>query len=87
MATCLEPTHQRQDENDNKDEADDSRRAVAPAAAIAPRRQSADENEHEYDQKYRSERHALVSPLSSWESAPALFNRSWASRLSTLSLA
>ena len=47
----LEPAEQQQDYDDDQDQAEESRRTVAPAAAVAPARQCADqEQDHEDNQ-------------------------------------
>jgi hypothetical protein len=52
--TRLEPAHQGKNQDDYENEPYDSRRAVTPSAAITPRREGADKNEQQYDEKYRS---------------------------------
>lgn len=50
-----DPSHQNQDQNDDQNESDAAGRVNAPAAAIGPCRQSAEEDENQNNDQDRSE--------------------------------
>ena len=56
----LDPAQQYQDQDDQEDQADPAGRIVAPASAVGPSRQSADQEQNQDDEQYRSERHHVL---------------------------
>ena len=69
MSQCLrslvlDPAEEDEDENDDEDQPQAARRIVAPAGAIGPRRQRADENKNQDDQQNGSEHGRLPSFVS-----------------------
>ena len=60
----LDPAEEDEDENDDEDQPEAARRIVAPAGAIGPRRQRADENKNQDNQQNGSEHGHLPSFVS-----------------------
>jgi len=58
--TALQPAHQQQNDQHHDDQSGDTARIVAPSAAVGPRRQRADHDEDQYDQKNGSKGHVVV---------------------------
>jgi uncharacterized protein len=62
LSASLQPAPQKQDDQDDDDQAGGPARIVAPATAVGPRRQRADDDQHQDDEKDRSEH--VVFPIS-----------------------
>ena len=58
----LDPSHQQQHQQDDNDQAETAAGSVAPLAAVAPRRQGADQQQDQDDQKDEGQGHG-VSPF------------------------
>ena len=63
-ARSLDPPQEDEDENDDEDQPEAARRIVAPAGAIGPGRQRADENKNQDNQQNGSEHGHLPSFVS-----------------------
>jgi len=61
LERSLNPAHEYEDENDNDDQSESAGRIVSPAGTIGPRRQRADENQDQDNQKNGSKHTRLPS--------------------------